>query len=113
MKGSGSPKQSARHAQLLSTLLRAWQESIPTEEWRRLDQGVLRADCAALLEFGGRRRPTQTLLRVSCAPATGKTAYSLVRQGDSTTETALPTRLSAIPCRAVSAWMLLIPGITS
>ena len=82
MKRSGSPRQSARHQQFNAVLLRAWQESVPSEEWRRLDQGVLRADCAALLEFGSQRRPTQTLLRVSCAPATagtGGTAYSLVQ----------------------------------
>jgi glutamate dehydrogenase len=79
MKRSGSPGHSARHAQHLSTLLRAWQESVPSEEWRRLDHRVLRADAAALLEFGSRRRPTQTLLRVACAPANGETGYSLVQ----------------------------------
>src|ERR1700729_2155608 len=79
MKRRGSPRPSARHTQLLSTLLRAWQESVPSEEWRRLDHGVLRADAAALIEFGSRRRPTQTLLRVSCAPANADTAYSLVQ----------------------------------
>jgi len=68
-----------RGPQLLSTLLQAWQESVPSEEWRRLDHDVLRADGAALLEFGNRRRPTQTLLRVSCAPASAKAAYSLVQ----------------------------------
>ncbi len=79
MKRGGSPRQSARHTQMTAVLLRAWQESVPSEEWRRLDQAVLRADCAALLEFGSRRRPTQTLLRVSCAPANGETAYSVVQ----------------------------------
>ena len=69
MKRRASPRPSARHTQLLSTLLRAWQESVPSEEWRRLNHGALRADAAALIEFGSRRRPTQTLLHVSCAPA--------------------------------------------
>ncbi len=54
-------------SQITGALLRAWQGSVPQEEWRRLDQAALRADCAAQLAFGWRRRRNQTLLRV-CAP---------------------------------------------
>jgi glutamate dehydrogenase len=64
-----------------AALLRAWEGSIPQEEWRRLDQRVLRADCAALLAFGRRRRRHQTLLRVLHAPDTrgAPASYSLVQ----------------------------------
>jgi glutamate dehydrogenase len=66
-------------AQLRATLLRAWKGSVPREEWERLDPAMLRADCAAQLEFGRRRPRHQTLLRVLCAPATADSGYSLVQ----------------------------------
>jgi glutamate dehydrogenase len=64
-----------------ATLLRAWKGSVPNEEWNRLDQGALRADCSFQLEFGRRRRRQQTLLRVLCAPdsARADTGYSIVQ----------------------------------
>src|SRR5579863_3272470 len=69
-----------RGRSLTATLLRAWRGSVPREEWRQLDQGTLRAACAAQLEFGRRRRPNQTLLRVLCAPQErAPAAYSVIQ----------------------------------
>ena len=68
-----------RRSLMTTALLRAWKGSVPTEEWNRLDQAALRADCSAQLEFGRRRRRHQTLLRVQCAPATPNAAYSVVQ----------------------------------
>jgi glutamate dehydrogenase len=77
MSDGGSP-QRRNQAQLTSALLRAWQGSVPQEEWRRLDQPALRTACSAQLEFGRRRRRNQTLLRVLCAPEAQASAYSVV-----------------------------------
>src|SRR5579863_5791696 len=63
---------------LTPALLRAWQGSVPHEEWQRLERSALRADCISQLEFGQRRRRQQTLLRVLCAPA-ADTSYSVVQ----------------------------------
>ncbi|HEY6453242.1 MAG TPA: NAD-glutamate dehydrogenase [Steroidobacteraceae bacterium] len=57
---------------LAAALLRAWQGSVPKEEWRLLDRAALRAACASQFEFGRRRRRNQTLLRVLCAPPAGR-----------------------------------------
>jgi glutamate dehydrogenase len=67
-----------RHA-LAAALLRAWEGSVPSEEWRQVDPDVLRAECVSQLEFGARRRPQQTLLRVLCAPAAREAGYSIVQ----------------------------------
>jgi len=64
---------------MTTALLHAWRGSVPSEEWRRLDQAMLRADCASQLEFGRRRRRHQTLLRVLCASDTPNAAYSVVQ----------------------------------
>jgi glutamate dehydrogenase len=64
------PPRRQNLAQLTAALLRAWQGSVPLEEWRSLDESTLRAACAAQLRFGWRRRRNQTLLRVLCAPDT-------------------------------------------
>src|ERR1019366_5636212 len=67
MSERGSPRR-RNLAQLTAALLRAWQGSVPQEEWRRLDVAALRAACAAQLEFGRRRRRNQTLRRAACPP---------------------------------------------
>src|ERR1019366_4825563 len=53
MSERGSPRR-RNLAQLTAALLRAWQGSVPQEEWRRLDVAALRAACAAQLQL--RRR---------------------------------------------------------
>jgi glutamate dehydrogenase len=65
-------------AQLTRALWRAWQESVPTEEWRRLDATALHAACASQLEFARRRRRKQTLLRVIDDPAAACSVVQLV-----------------------------------
>ena len=79
MSERGSPRR-RNLAQLTAALLRAWQGSVPQEEWRRLDVAALRAACAAQLEFGRRRRRNQTLLRVLCAPDTPATPAPAARR---------------------------------
>ena len=37
---------------LTNALLRAWQGSVPHEEWQRLEPRAVRADCSSQLEFG-------------------------------------------------------------
>jgi glutamate dehydrogenase len=64
---------------LTAVLLRAWRSSVPHEEWQRLDQAALRADCTSQLEFGRRRGRQQTLLRVLCAPPTAEGSYSVLQ----------------------------------
>src|ERR1019366_7292027 len=79
MSERGSPRR-RNLAQLTAALLRAWQGSVPQEEWRRLDEAALRQACAAQLEFGRRRRRNQTLLRVLCAPDTPATPAPAARR---------------------------------
>jgi glutamate dehydrogenase len=55
--------------QLSAKLLRAWQDSVPREEWRRLDQSSLGAACSAQIQFARRRRRQQILLSVIAAPS--------------------------------------------
>jgi glutamate dehydrogenase len=76
--------------QLLAALLRAWRGSVPEEEWRQLEPAALRADCASQLEFGRRRRPHQTLLRVLCAPETLPAARPRHRRSSATAAEAAP-----------------------
>jgi glutamate dehydrogenase len=54
--------------QLSAKLLRAWRDSVPHEEWRRLDQSALRAACAEQMQFAQQRRRHQILLRVLASP---------------------------------------------
>ena len=63
------PQRGSARPLLTAALLRAWRTSVPVEEWRGLDQAALGRGCAALIDFGARRRRRQTLLRVSSAPA--------------------------------------------
>jgi len=77
MSDGGVP-QRQRPAHLTAALLRAWQGSVPQEEWRRLDEATLRSACAAQLEFGRRRRRNQTLLRVLSAPQATYSEVQLV-----------------------------------
>jgi glutamate dehydrogenase len=63
----GAPRRPSV-GQLSARLLRAWQDSVPREEWRRLDQGSLRAACSAQIQFARHRRRQQILLSVIAAP---------------------------------------------
>src|ERR1039458_9065721 len=97
MSERGSPRR-RNLAQLTAALLRAWQGSVPQEEWRRLDVAALRAACAAQLEFGRRRRRNQTLLRVLCAPDTPATPAPAARRraGASARSVAAPSVVQLI-----------------
>ncbi|HWW21255.1 MAG TPA: NAD-glutamate dehydrogenase [Steroidobacteraceae bacterium] len=77
MSADGAPSRISR-TRLTTSLLRAWRTSVPSEEWRTLDEAELRRACAAQLEFGTRRRRHQTLLRVTAAPPGGDGSYSVI-----------------------------------
>ena len=57
-----------RHRQLATRLLRAWRASLPPGDWRAAGAPTLRAAAEAQLQFGARRAPQQTLVRVSSPP---------------------------------------------
>ena len=61
---SGPRVTSVRHRRLSSGLLRAWRAGLPAEEWRAAGAASLRAAAESQLQFGARRAPRQTLLRV-------------------------------------------------
>jgi glutamate dehydrogenase len=81
---SRGPQSGSARPQLTAALLRAWRTSVPAEEWRALDEAVLRRDTLAQIGFGAHRRRRQTLLRVSSAPpavaatGSGAASYSVV-----------------------------------
>jgi glutamate dehydrogenase len=77
VSAAGAHTRSSRH-ELSASLLQAWRSSVPSEEWRKLDEVALRRACAAHLEFGARRRSHQTLLRVTAAPADSDSSYSVI-----------------------------------
>ena len=79
MSAAARSRRAALDRSWSAELLRAWKDSVPNEEWQRLDQPALRADCAAQLEFGRQRRREQTLLRVLCDPDASAGAYSAVQ----------------------------------
>src|SRR5579871_6391937 len=70
-----APRPSVR---MRNVLLRAWQGSVPQEEWQRLDSRAMLAACAAQLAFGMRRRPRQTLVRVLHAAAADDARHSVI-----------------------------------
>jgi glutamate dehydrogenase len=65
----GGARRRPSVGQLSAKLLRAWQDSVPREEWRRLDQGSLRAACTTQIQFARQRRRHQILLSVIGAPS--------------------------------------------
>jgi glutamate dehydrogenase len=73
---------SRRRPTLQQALLHAWRESVPSEEWRELDQRSLARSSAGQLQFGLRRRPGQTLLRLLASSPTAQTGrgegYSVI-----------------------------------
>jgi glutamate dehydrogenase len=64
---------------LLSTLLRAWRRSMPSEEFRQISIAA-RAHALDQLAYGRQRRNGQTLLRITSPPAatTARTLYSVL-----------------------------------
>ena len=60
----------SRHRQLATRLLRAWRASLPPGDWRSAGAVPLRAAAESQIQFGARRQPRQTLLRLT-SPATG------------------------------------------
>ena len=74
------PASSARHRRLAAQLLRAWRVSLPSADWQAVGTAKLRSDAESQLQFGARRKPRQTLLRVfSPALDSGVTrSYSIV-----------------------------------
>ncbi|MFI4895061.1 MAG: NAD-glutamate dehydrogenase [Steroidobacterales bacterium] len=82
MSDGGRARPSRRLTQTTAALLHAWQSSVPQEEWDRLDQAELRADCAVQLALGRRRRRHETLLRVLGAPAAASHSVVLLVTDD-------------------------------
>jgi glutamate dehydrogenase len=66
----------SRHRQLATRLLRAWRASLPPGDWRTAGAVPLRAAAESQLQFGARRQPRQTLLRVTSPEIGGGRGHS-------------------------------------
>ncbi len=68
MSGRGGARAGAARPPLSAALLHAWRESLPSEQWQSLDAAAIARAAAEQLQFGARRRPGQTLLRILAPP---------------------------------------------
>ncbi len=77
---SNRPVTSTRRRRLAAQLLRGWRVSLPTAEWHAVGAASLRSAAEAQLDFGARRLPRQTLLRISSPPmdSSAGRSYSVV-----------------------------------